>query len=388
MLDIPCEVVLAQILKLSEEELRTAFALTRDYKIVRVPKKSTGYRILYIPPEPLKKVQRKILKYLFQKLWRTRQVVVYGISRGTSYVEHAKQHKEAKWVFQFDLKDAFPSVNVLSLTTILLKRLLEEIKGLEGLISGYRNTLKDLEEAKRKGDKWYIKECSESVERYKREILSSVFAKTSLEKLIMAYGALPQKEEIAQQLADLIIKLTTFQGVLPQGTPTAPFLFYLALTEEGLLDELKSLFPIILPESQDRYRFQVSVYVDNFVISAQKPIPLEKQKELFRMVERFGFRVNSQKIRHQGVKDISPLITGLRVTNNKGERKIVLPKRKIRKWRGLIHRAIFEPDLRPKVNGFISSLKPIYGNVLPRQLNKPYQKLLQAIAKEEKEGKE
>jgi len=375
MLNISGEIILSQILKLGKKEIRSALSLTKEYKVVRIPKKSGGVRTVYIPPEPLKKVQKIILKCLFQKLWGTHWGL-YGITKGTSYVKHAQEHKEAKWVFQFDLKDAFPSVNVLYLKEILRKRLLKEIESFKHFIGLYRHILRDLEEAEEKDDKWEIEYYSEELERYKKKISVSVFGKTTLEQLMIREKK-SNYEEIGQELADLIIKLTTFRGILPQGTPTAPFLFYISLVEGGLFAKIKSLFPIIIPESQDRYRFRVSVYIDNFVISAQKPIPSKNQKELFKIVRDFGFEINPRKTQHQGVRFGAPLITGLRIANE----RVILPKRKIRQWRGLIHRAIFEPDLRPKVKGFIDSLKPIYGDKLPSQLEKPYQKLLQTKEK-------
>ncbi len=370
------EAILSQILKLKKEEIRTALSLTNDYKVIRVPKKSGGCRTLYIPPEPLKKVQRKILKCLFRKIWRKYRVGLYGIYKGTSYVMHAQEHKEAKWIFQFDLKDAFSSVEVGGLKKILKRLLKKEIETFQCSISRYRNVLRDFKEAKEVNDEWKIEYYSKELEESKKVILSSVFGGTALEQL-MVKKEKTNYEEIAQELVDLIIKLTTFRGILPQGTPTAPFLFYISLAESSLFNRIKSLFPIIIPESQDRYRFRVSAYIDNFVISAQKPIPPKKQEELFKIIRRFGFEVNLRKTRQQGVRFGAPLITGLRITNGRA----VLPKRKIRQWRGLIHRAIFEPDLRPKVEGFIASLKPIYGTRLPSQLEKPYQKLLQATRK-------
>ena len=383
-ISISREAILSQILKLREEEIKTALSLTNenDYKIVRIPKKSGGCRILYIPPKPLKKVQRKILKCLFQKLWRTPWVGIYGIYKGTSYVKHAQEHRQAKWVFQLDLRDAFPSVDVESLREILQRRLLEEMEILECSIRVYRDASRDLKEAGKACDEWEVDYYAREMEKCKKKISVSPFRGTALEQL-MVKGEEANYEEIGQELADLIIKLTTFRGILPQGTPTAPFLFYISLAEGGLFAKVKSLFPNIIPESQDRYQFQVSVYIDNFVISAQKPIPPKNRKELFKTIEEFGFKVNPRKTWQQAVRSGAPLITGLRIANG----RIILPKRKVRQWRGLIHRAIFKPDLRPKVEGFVASLKPIYGSRLPPQLEKPYQKLLQQIVTEkEKRG--
>lgn len=58
---------------------------------------------------------------------------------------------------------------------------------------------------------------------------------------------------------------------------------------------------------------------------------------------------------------------------------IRLPKKQIKKIRGLIHKARFNPELRPQIDGWIANLKPIYGNQLPRQIAVPYQKYLNSL---------
>jgi hypothetical protein len=381
-LNISREAILAQMLKMKEGEIRNALSQIKDYKIVKVPKRGGGHRTLYIPPDPLKKVQRRILKYLLWRMFKTYWVGVYGISRGTSYVQHAKEHKNAKWVFQFDLKDAFSSVNVSHLKKILQESFLEELDNFEFVQRELRKSLEDLERVREKNDEAELSFVEDFLEEWEKETRVSIFSSTDLPELMILKEdkwILPKKEEIAQGLADLVLELTTYQGILPQGTPTAPFLFYLALTEGGLIEKLDSACPLILPKSHDRYKFRLSVYVDNFVISAQKPIPRETQEKIFKIIEELGLKINPKKIRHQGIIHGAPLITGLRVIRENSEGKVVLPKKKVRQIRGLIHRAIFDPSLRPKVQGLIASLRPIYGIALPPQLEKPYKKLLQKI---------
>jgi len=206
-------------------------------------------------------------------------------------------------------------------------------------------------------------------------------------------------KEIVGALSDLVIKLTTFRSILPQGTPTAPFLFYLALLKSGLFSEIKAICPEF-PKKQDKYYFRISAYVDGFVVSAKRPVPERNQALILRAVERAGFKVNPKKIRHQDVRHGNVLITGLRLTEKRPNIKIrkwpdlpflplrrvpVFPKRKIARWRGLIHRAIFQPDLRPKAQGIVAAVRSVYGTFLPPQIRKPYQLLLSRI-KEEKQN--
>lgn len=398
MSKIAAETLLAKILKTDEDAIKKALILTNDYKEVECKKRGGGYRKIFIPSDHLKSVQKKINKSLLQKLREGIFFDLYGIYPGTSYVQHAQRHKNAKWVFQFDLKDAFPSVNVSSLRGILFRTFQNEMKSFESSFSLYRN-ISETRTIEPEEPSYFCEEL----------VAKSVFF--SLQNLMIKEGddwsatwTFPQSEELISRLTDLIMELTTYQSILPQGTPTAPFLFYLALTEEGLFRRIHSLFPMIYPK---RYRFEVSAYIDNFVISSQKPIPEEKQEKLFGLVEEFGFKVNPAKTRHQGIMHVSPLITGLRVVNENGKGKIALPKEKVRRYRGLIHRAIFEPELRPKVKGLIASLIPIYGSrkipdedffakhsrypmepILPSQLEKPYRKLLQKIEQEQVQHQE
>ena len=108
MLSMSREAVLAKILKTDENKVKEALSLTKDYQTVKCPKRGGGYRLLCIPPEPLKKIQKRLYKHLLRKLWMECYSGFFGICKKTSYVTHAKIHKNAKWVFQFDLKDAFP----------------------------------------------------------------------------------------------------------------------------------------------------------------------------------------------------------------------------------------------------------------------------------------
>ena len=333
------EIILARILRVSKEEIKTALTETEKYQIVKRPKKKGGYRTIYIPSKPLKKLQKMILKRLLHKIQSIWHHRVYGLSPGASYVDHAYRHREAKWIFQFDLADAFPSTNISLIEKMLVCEFRQELAKLERLLE----------------EKTYY---SEKLKRVEKEL-------ESLDKV--------DKEKIAQELTDLVIKLTTFQGILPQGTPTAPFLFCLALIESGVLIEILKLCPGIYPESQDNYNFQIGIYVDNFVISAQKPIPDKTQKAIFEALKKLGFKINTKKIHHQRVIHGTSMITGLRIVDG----KVGLSKRKIRQLRGLINKAV-DPSLalEKKVEGVIASLKPIYGERLPLQLLKPYQRFL------------
>ncbi len=312
--------ILCRLFNLEEEELRLALYLTEYYKIFDVRKRNGKIRTIYEPREPLKKVQREI-KRSWDRGKKAREGI-FGLTKGlssltSSYVNNALVHREGKWIFQFDLKDAFPSTNLQVLRQLILESIL-------------------------RSRKW--------------------------RKITREEGGKGKEKEIAEEFANLIIKLTTYRGILPQGTPTAPILFYANLALEGrLFSELLSLF-----SNASGQKFKITVYVDNFIISSNKPIPQEKREGALRLVEKFGFTVNPQKTRHQGIAHIAPMVTGLRIVNQRP----VLSKATVRRIRGLIHRATFNPLLRPRVEGLIGSLKAIYEywGSFPTQVRKPYER--------------
>lgn len=278
--------------------------LIDSYREIKIPKKKGGYRTINIPPNDLKETQGGILRFL-QDLWKVWHVNICGLYHG-SYITHAKFHSKSRFIFQFDIEDAFPSVNISKLERILYRKIIQE---------NIANTVDE-----------------------------------------------------ADQLANLIMTLTTFNGTLPQGAPTSPFLFYIYILETRLISRLYKCCPT-------GWKLKISCYVDGIVISAKKPIPPDVQEKLFKTVEETGFEVNKKKIWLRDCRHGAPLITGIRV-NGKG--RISLPKKKIRQWRGIIHRAAFETDpekkakLKQRIEGFIASLKPTYEGKLPAQIEKPY----------------
>jgi len=287
---------------ISKEELIDALPLADDYREIKIAKKKGGWRNVLIPSPGLKKLQRRILRSL-RGIWQNPYVAgVYGIHPGPSYIDHALLHSENRFLFQFDLENAFSSVNISELKKILIK------------------------------------------------ILQNLF----------------KKEEKAEELVELIVRLTTFRNTLPQGAPTSPFLYFLFITESGLIEKLWSLCPP---------GWKISCYVDDFIISGPKPLSPEKQEEIIRCLKDYGFGINPQKIRQFDCRQGVPLITGVRTDGIR--KRISLPKKEIKRWRGIIHRATLSsnPVLIKKVEGFISSLQLIYGNALPAQIKKPYQEL-------------
>jgi hypothetical protein len=286
--------------------------LTEKYKEIKIPKRKGGFRIIQIPPDELKKVQKEILSFL-RRLWKVHHLSIKGLRKqGGSYVDHAKYHSSSRFIFQLDIKDAFPSVKIPILYKALLNVLLSE-----GIV---------------------------------------------------------ESEAEANKVTELVIKLTTFKEKLPQGAPTSPFLFYVYLLELKLIERLYDC-------CRELENVRISCYVDNITISSSSFILPEIRKKIITEIEKCGFRVNEQKIWFKDCRQGAPIITGIRVH---GDGKISIPKKKIRKWRGIIYRVAKSQELteetKKRIQGFIASLKPIYGEKLPPQIQKPYQFFLSRSA--------
>lgn len=274
-----------------------------EYQEIRIPKKKGGYRTVYIPSAELKKIQRKILRWL-KKIALPKDPFLFFSLNGLfwgSFIEHAKIHSNSRWIFKIDIKDAFASVKEPDIEKIFL------------------------------------------------DLLSQI---------------IPSKyQQLIEKELDFLMKATTFKGKLPEGAPTSPFLFGLVLVRKRILTKIHNIC---------NPNWMVSCYVDNIVISGNKKIPSEIRKKIIEIIEEAGFQINKEKTRLFDCRQGAVMITGLRVD---GTGRIFLPKKKVRKWRGMIHRAVFEKneDLIKKVEGFRAFLKPLIlnGYVPPKQIEKP-----------------
>ncbi|MGA7218017.1 MAG: reverse transcriptase family protein [Candidatus Sulfotelmatobacter sp.] len=131
-------------------------------------------------------------------------------------------------------------------------------------------------------------------------------------------------ERVARTLAGLCI----FQGSLPQGAPTSPYLANLAFAPVDAE---------ILQLCAER-DFTYSRYADDLTFSARSKIPRQFLGFLEFVLRRHGFRINSQKTRFSGPGQ-ALYVTGL-VVNDK-----VHPNREVRrKLRAIFHQAAAHPS--------------------------------------------
>ncbi|MDD4901770.1 MAG: reverse transcriptase domain-containing protein [Patescibacteria group bacterium] len=341
-------VFLSEIIQTDRSLIEEALACVGNYTIKELPRKNNTPRKVYLPASPLHLLQRilrqRCLSRLCFPLARHYNNFIFGLRKGSgSYIDHARKHSASYWFYQLDLQNAFPSVDLKALREHLLRRIIDRAFWLETAFTSYAMDTSDI-----------------------------FLNNTSVGKMILAGSDWSEFEADFRGLVKLILQLTTTDGIVPQGTPTAPLLFALALYGSWLTTFLSRL-----GKSED---FKISCYVDNIAVSSALPIPEGIRKELVTVVEQSGFRVNPQKTSYQHKKHGQVMLTGLRLTSFITQGGITCPKKKRRLARALLHLAISKPELRPRALGLVASMKPVYKKMgLPQQIRRPYEKLLAMI---------
>ncbi|UOE52609.1 reverse transcriptase family protein [Mucilaginibacter sp. SMC90] len=104
----------------------------------------------------------------------------------------------------------------------------------------------------------------------------------------------------APKVASILTKLTTFKGMLPQGTTTAPYLANLVFTNAGLK----------LQELTAANKFTFTTFVDDITISAKsdfKPMV----NEIVQLITDNGFKISHDKTHYQkGRPKVTNVIVG------------------------------------------------------------------------------
>ena len=349
-----------------------------DYKLKTIPKKNGSLRKLYVPPTDLKKLQRLLLRNFFYLFKSKISLTMHGFLPGRSIVSNANSHKDKSWkhVTRLDLKDAFPSVKAENIRSIFQEYLFQEI-------ADYADQYR---ERKLKPRKWFKKIYhlhpifpSRRVRWFRRLIINNLDSDFPW--------------DITARFIEHLVTLTTYQGALPQGAPTSPFLLNLVLSHLKIPENISRQL------NEEAYDHALSIYADDIVISTKKEITRDMLGKLISTIEASGtFTVNREKTIQSKRRQIDPLITGLRVAkrfNSRGGRinnKVIVPKKKILAIRSLIHQATIDPsaDKDNRVAGYIAFLKGVYpkpegypkgriiGDIPPAVL-KPYLKYLKSL---------
>lgn len=309
-----------------------------NYKLIEKPKKSGGVREIYAPSEELKLVQRELLKVFHQFPVSGLQ---YGFVQGRSCWENARRHvyesdfdaakkprvvRVGRWMLRIDLQDAFPSIRR---------------KPLEAL---YRRLFRFL--------------LNVDIFQVGKENLQSVF----------------------EEWIELLLKLTTVRGFMPQGFPCSPYLLNLVLVHGGIIRDLEKKCGERERDDWKKYKrspFKMSVYADDIVFSSVKDkIPNTFIRDVIRIIEKRKLQVNPDKIKRSSMKYKAHKITGLVLTGETGEfnPRVILSKKTRNAYRGKIHLAIqiLKGGRKPEretdgfsvrqIQGYISRIRDVYRN--------------------------
>ena len=240
--EIPACLWLAKEIKVYPEDLIQALKLVRNnrpsYKVIYLPKENGEERQVCIPDEALKRIQRRINKYILSFLNPAKNV--FGFSGG-SIGEAINPHLGAESILFVDFEDAFPTVTFDNVFYYLI----------EG-----RAACLDLSGPD---------EIAEYNHKYRYE-----------------YGY------FSWYAARIIAELTTFEGKLPQGAPTSPRLFDLICKE---LDEK-------LLHLAENVEGEYTRYADNIFFSMeQKDFPNKVRNAVLRTIKEYGFGPHKIKTR-------------------------------------------------------------------------------------------
>ncbi|MFA6322945.1 MAG: reverse transcriptase family protein [Candidatus Buchananbacteria bacterium] len=317
---------LALLTGLDRMLLESALAETSGYRIIRVPKRSGGTRIIHIPTETLKMVQQAILEMLY--LWPTHRYM-FGFQPGRSPIQNAQRHlrlcrqsgddgkngkefrplnlKVPQYVLRLDIKDAFPSV-----TSTLVRSVFDDLFE--------SHTIDNC----RPRNKYQI-----GLRDHCRQLADCMYK---------------------NDLIDLLVALTTTDGRLPQGVPSSPYLLNLTLCHTGLMNRLVNLCL--------RHKARVTLYADDITISTDWQVSQRWTKKVIAALEQpKAFVVNPQKIHLNYRRHGAHTITGVTLSEDEhGIGRVSISQNRLNQIRQILWMAsvLLEagqiPD--PKLNGF------------------------------------
>ncbi len=278
------------------------------YEVWKIPKgESNTYREIAAPSEILKHIQRRILDRLLYRIPVSN--ASHGFIQGRSIVTNANFHlKTACAILNFDLKEAFPSIDAQRVKHLLVRYL-----------------------------KIPLKHLGENI-----------------------------PHEALNHVIDILVKLTTYKGVLPQGGPASGYLLNIACIT---LD--KNIYKA-LSKYGTSYRY--TRYADDITISAPMPFPDGLRSEIETIIHNSGLQVNPKKVRYAVRTQGQKLeVTGLILEKD----KVRIPSQKLEIFRAIIHQAstietvALLPEKRLEIQSIIAFVKMVYGKI-PYRIWAPY----------------
>ncbi len=100
---------LTQIFNMSEKEIYyVSNHIAKHYTKAEIPKKNSGTRILYIPNDKLKYMQRVILNEFLSEYRISKCATAYH--QGANLLANAKPHLKKKFILKLDIQDFFGSI--------------------------------------------------------------------------------------------------------------------------------------------------------------------------------------------------------------------------------------------------------------------------------------
>jgi len=403
--------LLANLIDWPKKDVIKSLSYLKAYQYLPRIKKNGSVRKIYAPHKKLKRLQRAILRRFLYKisLFDSFDKRFMGAVPKRSYVNNANSHcfDKINFILRIDLKDAFPSVKKEHIEKIFKEIFINEIKRVQG----------DRE----------LKYKSGLVVNANSPLFTSLFPWKKVgwfKKLIIRDDS--KHLLVLDQFVELLVKIVTYKGIMAQGIPTSPYLLNIVIVYSGIIKRISNLLEenrVIVERDDAKDSPVFSIYVDDFVISSTKPIRYQMISKIILEIEKSNiFKVNPKKTLYFNKNRIDPLVTGLRIVempqhhSNLHTKKHIavlkslldsmetkkedyegifkkrmkqpdmrthfearLPKKTVRRIRGLIHLATYYKELKSVVQGYMDNLRPIYGDNLPNQIAKPYKKYLAQI---------
>lgn len=368
----------------------------RDYKTIRLKKRSGGYRTINEPHEDLKKIQTRLLKHWLYRIYYQKYLDnrIYSFLPERSTIQSIQAHADninSNYVTRFDLKDAFPSISADLIGRALRWAIEKEFPFM-------RNWQERKEENRYGKGKYGWKR------NYSRNPLFPNSKVRWFRSLFRKEGTQYLVDDMIDRFIKMVLGFTTYQGCLPQGAPTSPFLLNLVVSYL----QLPGLITAWL--KANGYPNFVTVYCDDFIISTFREPSPKILAGIINVIETTGLKVNIKKTQVFNRHQISPSVLGLKLIkkNISGDEveklnkqptikgalrryrkggvwrlnKVAVSKEYIRQTRAMMHNLSLNPldeKLCNTVKGRLNYLKSVYGVWnMPTQLQKPYLEMKKA----------
>ncbi len=188
----------------------------------------------------------------------------------------------------------------------------------------------------------------------------------------LKHGAPRAERRVRDELLELLSDLVTWRDQLPQGAPTSGALlnFCLAPLDRRLRKECRRWRKL-------GHALVYSRYADDLTLSARGELPPDADATMRRAIHAAGFRFNARKVHRADRARGQPLVVcGIHVD---GE-QLRLPRRRLKRYRAVLHRALCSPALSPEQRGEVAGIAGLVGMVYgtwPPALDQPW-RLLQA----------